>query len=247
MPAAGHRGVPASSGRANAANASERIVCGMVREDDADRNASSGALTSDRLANLSDGMFSVAMTLLATTLILPVQSLTGSAFNMLHDIGGALSSVVLSFAISSTYWLSERRQLTMSSVVTPRQTVLHFVFLFLIVLLPISTALSGRGAAVPVVLIYGTHLVLLALVNLLLWGEVHRKPLAQIRIPGAFLTLASFLAALAIGVVRPDLAQYFWYAGFAMPWLGRRFTWRRRGTVATESVVPIVLEAPEGQ
>jgi hypothetical protein len=67
-------------------------------------------------------MFSVAMTLLATTLILPVQSLTGSAFSMLHDIGGALSSVVLSFAISSRYWLSQRRQLTMTSVVTPRQT-----------------------------------------------------------------------------------------------------------------------------
>jgi uncharacterized membrane protein len=52
----------------------------------------------------------------------------------------------------------------------------HFVFLFLIVLLPISTALSGRGATVPVVLIYGAHLVLLAFVNLLLWVEVHRKP-----------------------------------------------------------------------
>jgi uncharacterized membrane protein len=218
----------------------------MARADDAGRNPSSGALTSDRLANLSDGMFSVAMTLLATTLILPVQSLTGSAINMLHDIGGALSSVVLSFAISSTYWLSQRRQLTMTSVVTPRQTVLHFIFLFLIVLLPISTALSGRGATVPVVLIYGTHLVLLAFVNLLLWGEVHRKPIAQIRIPGAFLTLASFLAALAVGVVWPRIAQYFWYAGFAMPWLGRRFTWKHHGTAGSKSSVPI-LEASEGR
>jgi uncharacterized membrane protein len=241
MQTAGRRAVQASRGNAKRRTLRSGLFARMPSEEEADRNASSGALTSDRLANLSDGMFSVAMTLLATTLILPAQSLTGSAFNMLHSIGGALSSVVLSFAISSTYWLSQRRQLTLTSVVTPRQTLLHFVFLFLIVLLPISTALSGRGATVPVVLIYGAHLVLLAFVNLLLWGEVHREPLAQIRIPGAFLTLASFLAALTVGVVRPHLAQYFWYAGFAMPWLGRRFS----GKAASESSVPI-LAAPKG-
>jgi uncharacterized membrane protein len=50
-----------------------------------------------------------------------------------------------SFAISGVFWLAQQRQLTMTRLITPLQTLLHFIFLFLIVLLPITTALSNRG------------------------------------------------------------------------------------------------------
>jgi hypothetical protein len=74
-------------------------------------------------------------------------------------------------------------------------------------------------------MIFGTHLALLALVNLLLWIEV-RSAATRDWIVGSFLTLASFVAALAIGVVRPEAAQYFWYAGFVLPRVGRTVTRR---------------------
>ena len=60
-------------------------------------------MRSERLASLSDTMFGVAMTLLATTLIPSVEALTGSAGAMLRALSGALSAVVLSFAIAGSY------------------------------------------------------------------------------------------------------------------------------------------------
>jgi uncharacterized membrane protein len=119
-------------------------------------------------------MFGVAMTLLSTTLI-PRVALSGSAFTILRDISGALFVVGLSFTISGSYWIMQQRQLEMSPSLTPRQTLLHFVFLFLIVLLPISTAVLGRrGATQPVTLRYGAHLALISLLSLLLWLLVAR-------------------------------------------------------------------------
>lgn len=99
------------------------------------------------------------------------------------------------------------------------QTLLH---LFLVVLLPITTALSSRGVeSRRLVVIYGTHLALLDFVNLRLWIQL-RKVAHRGRIVGSALTLASLNAASAIGMVRPGAAQYFWYAAFALPWFGRR-------------------------
>ena len=50
--------------------------------------------------------------------------------------------------------------------VSPIQTLLHFIFLFLFVLLPISTGIWGHGGETrAVVIVYGVHLMLIALGN----------------------------------------------------------------------------------
>ena len=57
----------------------------------APRRVGSGFLSSDRLASLSDTIFGVAMTLLATTLLPYAATLKGSALDMLRDMEGALT------------------------------------------------------------------------------------------------------------------------------------------------------------
>jgi uncharacterized membrane protein len=53
---------------------------------------------------------------------------------------------VLSFAVSAIYWISQQQRLAMSRSVTMAQARLHLVFLFLIVLVPISTSFpTWRG------------------------------------------------------------------------------------------------------
>jgi len=181
-------------------------------------------LSSDRLASLSDTMFGVAMTLVATTLLPSVESHKGSVVDMLRDMNGDLISVVLSFAISARYWVSQQQRLAMTGAVTPRQTCLHLVFLFLIVLVPISTSLpglTGSGALRASVLIYGVHLTLIALVNLLLWIEVHRSVGVHLQIVRSALAVALFVVALAVGAMRPDLALYPWVAVLASSQLAR--------------------------
>jgi hypothetical protein len=174
-------------------------------------------LSSDRLASLSDAMFGVAMTLLATTLVPYVEQLTGSALEMMRSLSGPLIAVALSFAISAIYWISQQSRLSMTQLLTPWQTLLHLVFLFLIVLLPISTGLFARqGTDSAQVIIYGSHLTLISAANLALWVEVHRRVDVRLAVIPSALALVLIGAGLVVGVFRPGLAQYVWYAAFAI-------------------------------
>jgi hypothetical protein len=70
---------------------------------------------------------------------------------------------------------------------------------------------------------------LIALVNLLLWTEVHRLVAAHLQVIRSALALAVFVIALAVGMVRPDFALYFWIAVFAAPQLSRPIARRLYG------------------
>ena len=180
------------------------------------------------MISLSDTIFGVAMTLQASTLLPSILTLKGSIFDILHDIQGQLIAVALGFAISGSYWVVQQRRLAMTATVTPLQTLLHFLFLFLFVLLPFSTGIWGQyGETRPVVVIYGTHLMLIALINLLLWMDVHRSASAHAQIVRSSFGLVLFVAALILGAFHPFVAPYLWCAVFATSFIGadlaRRF------------------------
>lgn len=181
-------------------------------------------LTADRVASLSDTMFGVAMTLVVGTLLPSIQAHRGAVLDLLPAMRGELVTVVLSFAISARYWVAQQQRLAMSGTLTPWQIWLHLAFLFLVVLVPISCSLpdlAGSGARLGSVMIYGGHLALLALVNLLLWVGVHRTTAAHVQIMRSGLTFALFAASLVVGAARPDWALYVWLAVLAAPQLSR--------------------------
>ena len=189
-------------------------------------------LSPDRLASLSDTMFGVAMTLVATTLLPSVEAHHSSLLAIWQDMDGLLGSVVVSFAIAARYWVFQQQRLAMTTSLTPRQIVLHLVFLFLIVLVPITTSLpglTGAGAMRASVMLYGGHLTLISLVNLLLWLEVHRGAAAHQQLVRSGLALVLLLAALAVGAMQPDLALYLWIAILAVPSLAHPVTRRLFG------------------
>jgi uncharacterized membrane protein len=185
-------------------------------------------LSSERMISLSDTIFGVAMTLQASTLLPSILTLKGSVFSIIHDMQGQFIAVALGFAISGSYWVVQQHRLAMTATVTPLQTLLHFIFLFLFVLLPISTGIWGQyGETRPVVVIYGSHLMLIALINLLLWIDMHRSVAAHAQIVRSSLALALFVLALLLGAIRPVFAPYLWFAVFATSFVGadlaRRF------------------------
>ena len=87
-----------------------------------DKSGGSVFLSSDRLASLSDTMFGVAMTLVATTLLPSIEAHKGSVHDHVARTTGELVSVVFSFAISAINWVSQQQRLAMTGSVTPRQT-----------------------------------------------------------------------------------------------------------------------------
>jgi uncharacterized membrane protein len=185
-------------------------------------------LSSDRMIGLSDTIFGVAMTLQASTLLLSIPTLKGSVADIIGGMRGQSIAVALSFVISGSYWIVQQHRLAMIRSVTPLQTLLHFLFLFLFVLLPFSTGLWGQyGETRPVVMIYGSHLLLIALVNLLLWIDMHRTVAAHAQIVRSSLAVALFVLALLLGSIRPAFAPYLWFGVFATSFIGpnlaRRF------------------------
>jgi uncharacterized membrane protein len=187
----------------------------------ADQIGNSAFLSSSRMTSLSDTIFGVAMTLQASTLLPSILTLKGSVLDILRDMQGQFIAVALGFAISGSYWVVQQHRLAMTPSVTPLQTLLHFIFLFLFVLLPFSTGIWGQfGETRPVVVIYGTHLMLIALVNLLLWIDVHRSSAAHAQIVRSSTALALFVLALALGAVKPAIAPYLWLAVFATSFIG---------------------------
>jgi uncharacterized membrane protein len=186
-----------------------------------DPHARSAFLSSDRMIGLSDTIFGVAMTLQASTLLPSVLTLKGISFDILHEMRGQFIAVALGFAVSGGYWVVQQRRLQMTKTITPLQTFLHFLFLFLFVLLPFSTAIWGQfGETRPVVVIYGTHLMLIALVNMLLWMHVHRSIAAHAQIVRSAMALALFVMALVLGAVKPVIAPYLWIAVVATSFIG---------------------------
>ncbi len=114
----------------------------------------------------------------------------------------------------------------MTKLLTPWQLSLHLLFLFLIVLLPISTGLFARiGSTAASVPIYSAHLTLISAVNLTLWIGVHRQVEAWAAVVPAALALMLLSGAFAIGLERPQAAQYLWYSAFAIPLLTRWAHW----------------------
>ena len=64
-------------------------------------------------------------------------------------------------------------------------------------------------------MIYGSHLLMIALVNLLLWIDMHRTVAAHAQIVRASLAVAPFVLALLLGSIKPVVAPYLWFGVFA--------------------------------
>ena len=95
----------------------------------------------DRLIMLSDGVFAIAITLLALDVRAPTRW-AGGVGGLLAQMAPVLSAFVLSFLVISLYWVLHRRYVAMLMRVDWVAMVLNLAFLGLIALLPAATRLA---------------------------------------------------------------------------------------------------------
>jgi uncharacterized membrane protein len=157
----------------------------VAEEDDENRQPEASAIwqrTGDnslgRLLALSDGVFAIAMTLLALDLQVP--NLTGhvTSQQLIHALAQHTDtywSFILSFYVIAIYWGAHRR--LMRSVAVFNQTLVRdTAFLLLIVAaLPFPTSVLGRyGGTAFALALYGAFNALAQLALLLLTHDVRR-------------------------------------------------------------------------
>lgn len=129
----------------------------------------SGLYSTRRIESLTDGVFAIAMTLMVLNLTVPV--LSGSVTNQslwqaLTKLGPNLFSLALSFAILGIMWSVHMRQFESIERVDRLTTTLNTLRLFIVVLIPFTTALNANYSSLLIAQIfYPVNLFLLALVT----------------------------------------------------------------------------------
>jgi uncharacterized membrane protein len=187
------------------------------------RNAATGQL--ERLVFLSDGVFAIAMTLLAVELALPEVS-AGSPEDLgqrLLALGPRYLSYALSFVVIASYWRSHQRIFRYLVRLDGRFVWLNLILLLCIAFLPFPTSVLGNyPSEVAAVSLYAGTLAATGGMVLLMWAYAttgHRLISAQESAHVIRLVLLRaacppliFLISIGIAQFDTDLAKYSWLA-----------------------------------
>ncbi|MEW1612483.1 MULTISPECIES: TMEM175 family protein [unclassified Streptomyces] len=200
-------------------------------------NGSLSPARPDRLITLSDGIFAIAMTLLA----LEVRVTPGLDSEQFHDAlretAPQLAAYVVSFLILCIFWRDQRQILLMSARTGGLPQHLALAVLGVITLVPFPTSiLAEYGAREPVaVAMYAATICLIDLLQLAVFATLRGRD--GVRAVGEWrdtaldlsATVLVFGASVPIAFFAPQVATWCWLALFpAKAALGRRE--RRRGT-----------------
>ncbi len=123
----------------------------------------------DRLIMLSDGVFAIAMTLLAFDLRGPTPW-DGRLASLWANLAPQLDAYALSVVAIGVYWLAHRRFMAMVLTVDAPVTVLTLVMLALVALLPAATRLTHALPSSATMLVYGALIVAIGAAIAAIWG-----------------------------------------------------------------------------
>jgi uncharacterized membrane protein len=127
----------------------------------------------ERLAALSDGVFAVAMTLLALDLRAPLVEAIHSEQDLwiaLSQLGPRLLMYVITFMTLGIFWIGQQTQLNHFARSDRALSWIHILFLFAVSMTPFSTTLVAQFIAYrAAVLVYWANLAVLGLALYFSW------------------------------------------------------------------------------
>jgi TMEM175 potassium channel family protein len=173
-----------------------------------------------RLDALSDGVFSVAMTLLVLDLRLPDDFHPRDGAELAEALIGLWPKFfpyLLSFGVLGLRWLANVEVRSRAEYLDREYVNWWLLYLLLITCVPFSTIIVGRyGSLAPAVWLYAGHTLLISLVGLrmvLLTPDLERGDHLRMRQISALLLITASLLAIAVSFFNPHLALW----SFALP------------------------------
>ena len=137
----------------------------------------------ERLAALSDGIFGVAMTLLAIDLRVPASELIHYEHDLRHELFAISPEVLvylMSFLTLGIFWVGQQSQLNHLRRSDVRLTWIHLAFLFAVTLMPFSTKLLGAHHAYRTALLeYWGNILIFGATLYASWGYATRAGLVK--------------------------------------------------------------------
>jgi uncharacterized membrane protein len=178
-----------------------------------------------RIVAFSDGVFSIAITLLVLNLGIDKGLTEGQIDNALWAQRDFFFAYAISFAVIGRFWLVHHRFFSEVHAFDGRLIGLNLLYLGWIVLIPFSSELLGEyGGKTTAVVFYSVNLAVVVLLGVLMNVDARRRGLMKIddrthrenQIRGAYIA-GIFLLSIPLALVAPELAPYLWLVLFIDP------------------------------
>lgn len=178
-----------------------------------------------RIVAFSDGVFSIAITLLVLNLGIDKGLTEGQIDNALWDQREMFFSYAISFAVIGRFWLVHHRFFSEVNAFDARLIGLNLVYLGWIVLIPFTSEVLGEyGGKTTAVVLYSVNLAVVVLLGLAMSVDARRRGLTKIddrthrenQIRATYIA-GIFLLSIPIALVAPKVAPWLWLVLFVDP------------------------------
>lgn len=178
-----------------------------------------------RIVAFSDGVFSIAITLLVLNLGIDKGLTDGQIDDALWDQREMFFAYAISFAVIGRFWLVHHRFFAEVNAFDGRLIGLNLVYLGWIVLIPFSSEVLGEyGGKTTAVVVYSVNLAVVVLLGLAMGADARRRGLMKIddrthrenQIRATYIA-GIFLLSIPIALVAPNLAPWLWLVLFVDP------------------------------
>jgi uncharacterized membrane protein len=178
-----------------------------------------------RIVAFSDGVFSIAITLLVLNLGIDKGLTEGQIDNALWEQRDFFFAYAISFAVIGRFWLVHHRFFSEVQAFDGRLIGLNLLYLGWIVLIPFSSELLGEyGGRTTAVVFYSANLAVVVLLGLVMGADARRRELTRIddrthrenQIRSAFIA-AIFVLSIPVAFLAPEFAPYVWLVLFIDP------------------------------
>jgi uncharacterized membrane protein len=171
-----------------------------------------------RIVAFSDGVFSIAITLLVLNIGVAAGLPHDKLAHELWEQREPLLAYAISFAVIARFWIVHHSFFSHVTAFDSRLIGLNMLYLGFLVLIPFSSSVLGEyGGELPSVILYSTNLVAVVLIGLWLSWDARRAGLATIDAETAAENLyrslfiaGVFLLAIVIALFDPSIAPYTW-------------------------------------
>jgi uncharacterized membrane protein len=178
-----------------------------------------------RIVAFSDGVFSIAITLLVLNLTVGKGLTTSQLTSELFDLWDNLLAFAISFAVIGRFWVVHHRFFSEVDAFDGRLLGLNLLYLATVVLIPFSSEVLGEyGGQTPSVVLYSLNLAAVVLVGLWMGVDARRRGLTSIddeahretRIRSTYIA-GIFMLSIPLAFVVPRAAAYLWFLLFLDP------------------------------
>jgi uncharacterized membrane protein len=175
-----------------------------------------------RIVAFSDGVFSIAITLLVLELKLPEGLASGEIWHALGNQREQLLAYGISFAVIARFWLVHHSFFSEVKAFDSRLIGLNMLYLGFLVLIPFSSQVLGEyGGELPSVVVYSANLTAVVLVGQGMAWDARRAGLAKADaqtereslVRSAFIA-GVFLLSIVVALFDASIAPYTWFLLF---------------------------------